>query len=117
MVRIIQITTKLKLSCIKKYIDWFTETLKSGKLDIEILFKEYQNIETKKFNSENFQQIITKNLSFYNNDNEMIDPVFKNVLEGHTDSVKSVRVTSDSKYAISGSKDKTIRIWNLSQKI
>ena len=37
-------------------------------------------------------------------------------LEGHTDHVASLAVTSDNKYIISGSKDKTIRIWNLLQK-
>ena len=34
----------------------------------------------------------------------------KPVLKGHTSSVSSVAVTSDNKYIISGSDDKTIRI-------
>ena len=34
-------------------------------------------------------------------------------LEGHTDAVKSVCVSPDEKYIISGSKDKTIKIWDM----
>ena len=37
-------------------------------------------------------------------------------LEGHTSWVSSVVVTSDNKYIVSGSWDKTIRIWNLLEK-
>ena len=33
-------------------------------------------------------------------------------LEGHTDSVRSVAFSPDSKHIISGSYDRTIRIWN-----
>jgi len=35
-------------------------------------------------------------------------------LEGHTDIVTSVAVSSDNKYIISGSRDKTIKFWDLS---
>ena len=35
---------------------------------------------------------------------------FKIFLEGHTNYLRSVAVTSDNKYIISGSLDKTIRI-------
>ena len=38
------------------------------------------------------------------------------VLEGHNETVRSVAITSDNKYIISGSKDCTIRIWNLLEK-
>ena len=38
------------------------------------------------------------------------------VLQGHTDSVKSVAITSDNKYIVSGGDDKTVRIWNLQDK-
>ena len=34
-------------------------------------------------------------------------------LEGHTSCINTITVTSDNKYIISGSSDKTIRIWNL----
>ena len=37
-------------------------------------------------------------------------------MQGHTDSVQSVAVSRDNKYVVSGSKDNTIRIWNLLQK-
>ena len=37
-------------------------------------------------------------------------------LEGHTGTVRSVAVTKDSKYIISGSDDSTIRIWNILEK-
>ena len=38
------------------------------------------------------------------------------VLEGHTNSVQAVAITSDNKYIISGGNDRTIRIWNLLEK-
>ena len=38
------------------------------------------------------------------------------VLQGHTDSVISVAITSDNKYIVSGGNDKTVRIWNLQDK-
>ena len=41
---------------------------------------------------------------------------FNLFLEAHTESVYCVAVTSDNKYIISGSHDKTIRLWNLKDK-
>ena len=38
------------------------------------------------------------------------------VLQGHTDCVTSVAITSDNKYIVSGGRDKTVRIWNLQDK-
>jgi WD40 repeat protein len=35
-------------------------------------------------------------------------------LEGHSRFVKSVCVTPDGKHALSGSDDKTVRVWDLS---
>jgi WD40 repeat protein len=35
------------------------------------------------------------------------------VLQGHTDSVRSVAVTPDGRRAVSGSKDNTLRVWDL----
>ena len=35
-----------------------------------------------------------------------------NTLTGHTSWVTSVAISSDNKYIISGSDDKTIKIWN-----
>ena len=37
-------------------------------------------------------------------------------LEGHKSSITSIVITSDDKYIISGSDDRTIRIWNLLEK-
>ena len=37
-------------------------------------------------------------------------------MQGHTDYVFTVAVTEDDKYIISGTDDKTIRIWNLLEK-
>ena len=34
-------------------------------------------------------------------------------MKGHSKSVKSIAISSDSKYIVSGSYDKTIKIWNL----
>jgi WD40 repeat protein len=34
-------------------------------------------------------------------------------MEGHIDCIDVISVTPDNKRAITGSKDKTIRIWNL----
>ena len=41
---------------------------------------------------------------------------YKLFLEGHTSYINSIAITSDNKYIISGSSDKTIRIWNLLEK-
>jgi WD40 repeat protein len=36
------------------------------------------------------------------------------VLKGHTDIVSSVRVSLDDKQVVSGSRDKTLRVWDMS---
>ena len=38
------------------------------------------------------------------------------LLQGHTDTVTSIVITYDNKYAISCGKDKTVRVWNLQEK-
>jgi WD40 repeat protein len=38
------------------------------------------------------------------------------VLQGHTDWVISVAITSDNKYIISDNRDKTVRVWNINNK-
>jgi ribosomal protein S18 acetylase RimI-like enzyme len=35
------------------------------------------------------------------------------VLEGHTDAVRAVAVTKDGRHAVSGSRDATVRVWDL----
>ena len=37
-------------------------------------------------------------------------------MQGHTDSVWTVALTSDNKHIVSGSSDNTIRIWNFLEK-
>ena len=37
-------------------------------------------------------------------------------LEGHTNRVTSVAITSDNKFIVSGSADNTVRVWNLQDK-
>ena len=109
------------------------------------MFNEYHKIETRDVNWESFIQITAKNFSIFQDDNEITDPELKKklvviklksliysknvkeiqkqlqtnfslLLEGHARSVRTVAVTSDNKYLISGSNDKTIRIWNLLKK-
>jgi WD40 repeat protein len=38
------------------------------------------------------------------------------VLEGHTNIVTSVAITSDDKFIVSGSSDHTVRLWNIKEK-
>jgi WD40 repeat protein len=40
-------------------------------------------------------------------------PALLRTLEGHTESITSVSVTADGRRAVSGSHDKTLRVWNL----
>ena len=39
-----------------------------------------------------------------------------NVLQGHTDYISCIAITNDQQYIVSGSDDKTIRIWNLQKR-
>ena len=39
------------------------------------------------------------------------DKILEATLQGHTDSVYSVVITSNNKYIVSGSWDNTVRIW------
>ena len=34
-------------------------------------------------------------------------------MTGHSECVRSVAISSDSKYIVSGSRDKTIKVWDL----
>ena len=139
LINIIQLVAKSKLSSIEKYIDCCNNSLKYKDLNAEKFFNDYKNIETWESDLESFIQIVTKSFSFYNNDNEILDPEVQKLLirgkirslkfsenleeiknqiqtnfglylEGHSSLVLSVAVTSDNKYIVSGSADKTIRI-------
>ena len=37
------------------------------------------------------------------------------LIAGHTEAVYTVRISSDNKWIVSGSGDKTVRLWNLEQ--
>ena len=39
-----------------------------------------------------------------------------NILSGHTNYVTSVAISQDGKYLVSGSRDKTIKVWNLEER-
>jgi WD40 repeat protein len=47
---------------------------------------------------------------------EILEEKYGLILQGHTDFVCSVAITSDNKYVVSGSRDKTVRVWNLDKK-
>ena len=98
------------------------------------MIKVYKKIFTK----ESFKKIVSKNFSIFTNNNEIIEKKvdsenfkfsknlpeikrqlmgnFNLFLEGHTETLTSLALTSDDKYIISGSEDKTVRIWNRSEK-
>jgi WD40 repeat protein len=38
------------------------------------------------------------------------------ILQGHTSGVRSIAITSDNTRIISGSGDKTVKVWNINQK-
>ena len=46
----------------------------------------------------------------------LLEEEYSLFLEGHTESVKSIAISSDSKYIVSGGYDNTVRIWNLQDK-
>ena len=48
----------------------------------------------------------------FNTNNKNVEYGVKKILKGHTDSVCSLLFLLENKYLLSGSKDKTIRIWN-----
>ena len=102
------------------------------------MIKVYKKIFTKEFDLESFKKIVSKNFSIFTSNNEIIEKKvdsenfkfsknlpeikrqlmgnFNLFLEGHTETLTSLALTSDDKYIISGSEDKTVRIWNRSEK-
>ena len=50
------------------------------------------------------------------NGKSFLESNFGIFVEGHTNYVLGVAITSDNKYAVSGSADNTVRVWNLQEK-
>ena len=130
LINIIQKISSKQLYFIQKNIDACEKNLNNR---IEKINKEYENIEFPEGDLGLFEQMVTNIFSFFKDDNENIDSEVRKIesfnfsknvkeikkqlqtdfnllLRGHTDSVLTVAVTSDSKYVISGSVDNTIRI-------
>ena len=62
---------------------------------------EIQN-QRRLMSKDDIENILTKNYHVFS--------------ESHSESVRSVAITSDNKYIVSGSDDATLRIWNLQEK-
>ena len=130
LINMIQNIATKQLSFIKKKIDAWEKDLNSR---VERMPREYENIEFTESDLKLFEQTVTKIFLIFKDNNEIIDsevkeiksfkflknveeiqkqlqPTFNLLLEGHTSCVNSEAVTSDNKYIVSGSKDKTIRI-------
>ena len=73
LINLIQLITKKKLSVIKKYINACETGLKIGKIDIENMLKDYDNIEVQENEFESFVDIVNENFSIFNNNTENID--------------------------------------------
>jgi hypothetical protein len=98
---------------------------KVTELEVKVKILEDQIEKFKSSPKKTYQEIIDDELKFeklristndVNSAKELLKADFELFLEGHTSYVNSVAVTSDNKYIISGSKDKTIRVWNLLEK-
>ena len=106
----------LTQNSLQYYSDSFKNTKKTN--------NELQDLQTtKKILSEMIEnssdQLINekklKSTKFSTNQKELkrqLESNFNLFIEGHTSLLNSIAVTSDDKYMISGSYDKTIRIWN-----
>ena len=92
----------------KKIKDDNGSLLNSTKVNNEIVHTE-ELFEETKLKSFTFSKRLTEM-------KEQLELNFNLFLEGHFEKVTSIAVTSDNKYAVSGSLDKTIRIWNLLEK-
>ena len=67
---------------------------------------------------DNIVKYIKKNIEIQNIDSMKmhLERKYHLFIEGHTNRVSSIVITSDNKYIISGSWDQTVRIWNLQDK-
>ena len=101
------------------------ETLKHNKKFVnetkikdKIIFPKVENLSNESklkldYTRYNIEETKIESFKFSKNKDEIqkqLKSIFNLFLEGHTDYITTVAVTSDNKYVISGSRDKTIRI-------
>ena len=84
-------------------------------INIPHKFDEIQNLYTSDILKE-FETVKEISLMPLENAKLLLEEEYGLFLEGHTDLVNSVAITSDNKYIVSGGYDNTVRIWNLQDK-
>ena len=79
-------------------------------------FNQIQNLYSSDFLKE-FEKV--KNIASMplNDAKLLLESEYGLFLQGHTGCVYSIAITSDNKYIVSGGADKTVRIWNLHNKV
>ena len=78
-------------------------------------FNEIQKLYTSDFLKE-FETVKDISTMPVKNAKILLEEGYGLFLEGHTELINSVAITSDNKYIVSGGYDKTVRIWNLQDK-
>ena len=84
-------------------------------VDMPHHFNEIQNLYTSDFLKE-YERVKDISKMPVKDAKILLEEGYGLFLEGHTDPVSSVAITSDSKYIVSGGYDNTVRIWNLQDK-
>ncbi|OMJ65012.1 hypothetical protein SteCoe_39847 [Stentor coeruleus] len=118
----IQLIVKSAFKQLDNLIEKYKEIYKKTEFGV----REYEKIqdiikESLDFENPSFSKVkgsLTKNKT--NQIKRVTKQYIKNLyclqLEGHTSYVNSVTITSDNQYVVSGSLDKTVRVWNLLEK-
>lgn len=84
----------------------------SGSFDHTLMIWHYEKIlEKDNFEEESFKGDTGKEAPKIFNSSQLVA-----ILKGHTDSVFSVAITTDGRYAVSASADRTLRVWDLETK-
>ena len=122
LIHTIQLITAEKLAFIQKNIDACEQVSKNREVETERKFKPYENLKIQEPDKNSFLSIVNKCFSIYKDEKDVENISPKNIIEEkkvelsfefmeeHSDFVRSLAVTSDNKYIISGSADKTIRL-------